>query len=128
MRLLLDTVAFLWIVEGADQLSAEMRGKFSDAGSETYLSSVSAWEITVKHALGKLPLPEPPERFIPRYRTLHRIETLPFHEEAALHLMRLPAYHKDPFDRMLICQAIAHGLSIVTPDPLIRRYSVRTLW
>jgi len=128
LRLLLDTVTFLWIIEGSDQLSAQTRAAFSDTGNESYLSSVSAWEIAVKHMLGKLPLPQPPERFIPKYRRLHRIETLPFDEDAALHLPRLAEHHKDPFDRMLICQAIAHGLAIVTPDPLITRYPVRTLW
>ena len=59
---------------------------------------------------------------------LHEIEALPLDEESALHLGRLPALHKDPFDRMLVCQAIAHGLVVLGPDPLIAQYPIRTLW
>ncbi|HUF82656.1 MAG TPA: type II toxin-antitoxin system VapC family toxin, partial [Burkholderiales bacterium] len=70
----------------------------------------------------------PPQQFIPEQRRAHGIETLPLDEDAVLQLSRLPAIHKDPFDRMLICQAIAHGMVILTPDPLIGRYPVRTLW
>lgn len=101
---------------------------FSDPANEVYLSPVSAWEITIKHLRGRLPLPEPPQRFVPAQRKAHGIGTFPLDEEAVLHLSRLPAHHKDPFDRMLICQAIAHGLTILTPDPLITRYPVRTAW
>lgn len=75
-----------------------------------------------------MPLPQPPQQFIPAQRRAHRIETLPLDEDAVLQLPRLPAHHKDPFDRMLICQAIAHGMTILTPDPLITRYPVRTAW
>ena len=96
--------------------------------NEVYLSAVSAWEIALKHALGRLPLPEPPERFIPSRRKQHGIDTLPLEEEAALHLTRLPPYHQDPFDRMLICQAVIHGMVLLTPDELILQYSVRTTW
>jgi PIN domain nuclease of toxin-antitoxin system len=93
-----------------------------------FLSAVSAWEITVKHALGKLPLPEAPERFVPRQRASRGIAPLPLDEEAALELGRLPLLHRDPFDRMLVCQALVSGMRLVTPDPQIARYPVRTLW
>lgn len=75
-----------------------------------------------------MPLPQPPQQFIPAQRRAHGIETLPLDEDAVLQLPRLPDIHKDPFDRMLICQAIAHGMTILTPDPLITRYPVRTAW
>ena len=101
---------------------------FVDPANEIYLSAVSAWEIAVKNALGRLPLPEPPERFIPARRKQHGIDTLPLEEEAALHLIRLPPYHQDPFDRMLICQAVVHSMVILTPDELILQYPVRTTW
>lgn len=128
MRLLLDTSTFLWIITDAPELSARARELFVDPGNEVYLSSVSAWEIAVKYALGRLPLPEPPERFVPFQRRQHGIEPLLLDEEAALHLARLPPLHKDPFDRMLVCQAIIHGLAILTPDELVYQYPVRTVW
>jgi len=128
MKILLDTCAFLWIISDAPELSESARLLFVDPANEIYLSAVSAWEIAVKNALGRLPLPEPPERFIPARRKQHGIDTLPLEEEAALHLIRLPPYHQDPFDRMLICQAVVHSMVILTPDELILQYPVRTTW
>ena len=128
MRLLLDTSTFLWVISDAPDLSARARELFVDPGNEVYLSAVSAWEIAVKYALGRLPLPEPPERFVPIQRQQHGIDPLPLDEEVALHLARLPLLHKDPFDRMLVCQAIVHGLVILTPDKLVNQYPVRTMW
>lgn len=128
MNLLLDTCTFVWLIADSPDLSSSARQFFSDPDNEVYLSAVSAWEIVIKHHLGRLPLPEPPQRFISRQRALHEIRSLPIEEAAVLHLTRLPDYHKDPFDRMLICQAIAHGLTILTPDPAITQYPVRTEW
>jgi PIN domain nuclease of toxin-antitoxin system len=128
VRILLDTVTFLWAVTDAPDLSDDARELFVDPGNEIYLSSVSTWEIVIKHSLGKLPLPEPPIRFVPALRKQHSIDALPLDEEATLHLTRLPALHRDPFDRMLVCQAIVHHLVILTPDELINQYSVRTMW
>ena len=128
MKLLLDTCTFLWILEGGAALSEAARAQLLNADNDLYLSAVSAWEIAVKHALGKLPLPEPPERFVPAQRKARAISPLPLDEEAALELGRLPKLHRDPFDRMLICQALAGGMILVTPDPEIGRYPVRTLW
>jgi PIN domain nuclease of toxin-antitoxin system len=93
-----------------------------------FLSAASAWEIAIKHGLGRLPLPEAPERFVPAERDAHGITPLPIDEESALHLSRLPALHRDPFDRMLVSQAIVHGLTILTPDPLVTQYPARTMW
>lgn len=128
MKLLLDTCTFLWIVAGAADLSDRAKELFADPDNEAYLSAVSGWEIAVKHALNRLPLPESPDRFVPTQRRQHGIEPLPLDEESALHLARLPALHKDPFDRMLICQAMVHGLVVLGPDPLISQYPVRTTW
>jgi PIN domain nuclease of toxin-antitoxin system len=128
VKLLLDTATFLWIVTEAPELSSRARELFADPANDLYLSSVSAWEIAIKYNLRRLPLPEPPERFVPAQRRQHEIEELALEEEAALHLVRLPPLHKDPFDRMLICQAIVHGLVILTSDPLISQYPVKTSW
>jgi len=128
MRLLLDTATFLWVVSDAPELSERIRQLVVDPENDLYLSAVSAWEIAVKHALGRLPLPDPPERFVPEQRKQQGIEDLPLDEESALHLTRLPMLHKDPFDRMLVCQAITQGLLLLTPDELIIQYPVRTAW
>jgi PIN domain nuclease of toxin-antitoxin system len=128
VKLLLDTCTFLWIVAGAPELSPHARGLFEAADNEVYLSAASAWEITVKHGLGRLRLPEPPDRFVRRMREAHGIAALPIDEESALHVSRLPVLHRDPFDRMLVSQAIVHGLTILTPDESIAQYPGRTTW
>jgi len=101
---------------------------FSDPDNEAFLSSVSAWEIAIKHGLGKLPLPTAPECFVREQRKNHKIDTLPLDEASAFHLARLPDIHRDPFDRMLICQAIEHTLTILTSDPMISQYPGRVVW
>lgn len=128
MKLLLDTCTFLWIIEGGAKLSSPARALFSDPGNDVFLSVISAWEVAQKHAIGKLPLPQAPHRFVTRGREAHGITALALDENAALHVARLPHLHRDPFDRMLVCQAIEHGLAIVTPDARISQYPVRTLW
>jgi PIN domain nuclease of toxin-antitoxin system len=128
LRLLLDTCTFLWCIEGGKRLSGAARSALEDPQNELLLSAVSSWEIAVKHALGALPLPEAPERYVPAQRKDRGIGALPLGEEAALHLHRLPPIHRDPFDRMLISQALVEGLTLVTPDEEIVRYPVRTLW
>jgi PIN domain nuclease of toxin-antitoxin system len=128
MKLLLDTIAFLWIVADAPDLSARARDLFQAPDNEVYLSAASSWEIAVKHGLGRLPLPDAPDRFVREMREAHGITSLPIDEESALHVSRLPALHDDPFDRLIVSQAIVHGLTILTPDSLITRYPARTTW
>jgi PIN domain nuclease of toxin-antitoxin system len=128
VRLLLDTCTFLWIVGGAKELSPRARELFSDPANEPFLSAASAWEIAVKHRLGKLPLPQAPDDFVPAQRTAHGIEPLLVDEESALHVAKLPDLHGDPFDRMLVAQALVGGLVLLTPDDPIRQYPVRALW
>ncbi len=128
MKLLLDTCTFLWIVTGDSSLSPSARRVFSDPANDVFLSSVSAWEIAVKHTLGKLPLPRPPSVLVPEERQRHQIQPLPLDETAALLITKLPELHKDPFDRMLICQAITVSLTLLTPDPLIKQYPLVTVW
>lgn len=89
---------------------------------------MSAWEITVKHATRRLELKVPPQDFVPRYRENHGIASMPLDEASLLHLARLPNHHRDPFDRMLVCQAISAGATILTPDPAIHRYPVNYAW
>jgi len=128
VKLLLDTCTFLWIIGGDRRLSETAREQFRDPANEVYLSSVSVWEILVKHALGRMPLPDAPERYLPQMRTRHGIAALPLAEGDACYLPKLPPLHQDPFDRMLVCQALANGLTLLTPDPQLHRYPVPSLW
>ncbi|MDQ2679686.1 MAG: type II toxin-antitoxin system VapC family toxin [Candidatus Eremiobacteraeota bacterium] len=127
-RLLLDTCTFLWLVSDNSALSETARKCFATPNNEVYLSTASVWEILVKHRLGKLPLPSPPGKFVATQREAHAISSLSIDEHSVCQLPKLPAFHKDPFDRILICQAIAHGLVILTPDAEIAQYPVRTTW
>jgi PIN domain nuclease of toxin-antitoxin system len=128
VKCLLDTCTFLWIIAGAKELSPNAKEIFANPANEVLLSAVSVWELSVKHALGKLPLPSTIERFVIEQRERHGIAALPLDERAVLHLYKLPALHRDPFDRMLICQAIEHDCLLLTPDPLIAQYPVRVQW
>ena len=128
MNLLLDTCTFLWIVQGSPAVSVEAKEVFSSPENTVFLSVISAWEISVKWGLDKLRLPLSPEIFIPRERSRHLITELPLQENDIFPLNKLPGIHKDPFDRMLICQAIENGLTILTPDANIHQYPVKTLW
>jgi len=128
MNLRLDTCTFVWIGLDPSQLSPPALALFQDPANRVFLSSVSAWEIAVKFGLGKLLLRQPPEVFVPQQRTAYQIAELVLREEEALRVNQLPALHMDPFDRMLICQALANNLTILTPDPLIRQYSALIKW
>ena len=128
MNVLVDTCTFLWMADDAPELSEQARAVVTKPDNDVYLSAASAWEIAIKHALGKLLLPEPPRQFIPSQRTLLALTPLPIEEADVLALDRLPTLHRDPFDRVLVCQALTHGLVIVSPDPQIQQYPIRTLW
>ena len=128
MKLLLDTCTFLWLALGSSDLSKAAAAAFLNQENETYLSAASAWEIAVKHGLGRLPLPRKPELYIAGIREKSGIESLPIEEEAALYTSRLPKLHSDPFDRILVAQAVVHGMVIVTPDEAIAQYAARVLW
>lgn len=127
-KILLDTCTFLWLVRDDGALSSKARELIVDIDNTIFLSSVSAWEITVKHDLGRLPLADLPSIYIQNERQKHGIESLPLVEEAVAQLGKLPIYHNDPFDRMLICQAIYHGCVLLTPDHAIIRYPVNSQW
>lgn len=128
MKILLDTCTFLWITQDAKELSQTAKDIFTSADNEIFLSSVSAWEISVKYKLNKLKLKTSPSDFIPRSRENHRIRELPLSESSVLNINKLPDFHNDPFDRMLICQAIEDECVILTPDQQIRRYPVKVAW
>jgi PIN domain nuclease of toxin-antitoxin system len=127
MRILLDTCEFLWLVSGDARLPAAVAAAVRDPNNEVFLSAVSFWEISLKHSLGKLPLPQPPSQLVPLQREKHLIAPLALDEAAVAKLSGLPALHRDPFDRMLVCQAQAHSLTLASSDPLVRQYPVTLL-
>jgi PIN domain nuclease of toxin-antitoxin system len=127
VKLLLDTCTFLWLA-GGRRLPPAAEAAIGNPSNEVYLSAVSVWEIVTKYRNGRLPLPEPPDRLIPAERAVRGVATLDFDEESALQAMRLPMLHRDPFDRMLIAQAIATSSTLVTLDPLVTQYPIRVIW
>jgi len=126
VKILLDTCTLIWLMTGEQVLPARVRVAL--ATGEAYVSAVSAWEIAIKFARGQLRLPEPPDRLVPSARTHYGFGALPIDEDSALHVAKLPKLHGDPFDRMLVSQALVHGLTIATPDPKIVAYPARTIW
>lgn len=124
MNLLLDTHIFLWFISGSNQLSTRFRSHIQDPDNTVYLSVVSLWECIIKYQLGKLPLPESPEVYLPKQREQHRIDSLIVDEASVAQLITLPSLHRDPFDRLLICQALRHNLTIVTADAAVMAYQM----
>ena len=127
MKSLLDTHIFLWYITDDPRLRKSWRTAIQDTNNQVYLSVVSFWEIMVKYHLGKLDLPEPPALYIPTQRLRHQIADLSLDEQSVAQLAKLPWLHRDPFDRMLMGQAIAHKLILFTADETIRAYQVSDL-
>lgn len=129
MRLLLDSHIFLWLIAGERaRLTAPTRELLRDPGSLPLLSVASLWELVLKASRGKLPLPPPVADFLSAQLAANRVAMLPIE---LLHLRRLellPRHHRDPFDRMLVAQAQAEEMPIVSADPALRQYDVRVLW
>lgn len=128
MNLLLDTAVFLWLISGDDRLSDHARSAIRDPEHRVWLSVVSLWEISVKQKAGRLTLPRAAWSYVTTARERHGIESLALTEPAVAHLAKLPDVHRDPFDRMLVCQTIEHDLLLVTNDPVLHEYPVKTLW
>jgi len=127
VRILLDTSVLIWIATDEARLSAAAVAAYRDRSNTAFVSVVSLWEMLVKHRLGKLPLPAPIADLLRPMRT-HGVSTIALNESAVLRLSSLPDIHRDPFDRMLICQALDEGLTIVTPDQLMKSYPVASMW
>jgi len=127
MKLLLDTHVFLWYITDDDRLPRTMADAIGHLENQAFLSVVSVWEILVKSEKGKLALPVPADRYIRDQREEHGISSLGLEEAALSRLLELPSHHRDPFDRMLICQALHHDLALATVDEHVTRYPVRIL-
>jgi PIN domain nuclease of toxin-antitoxin system len=118
----------MWLNSDREKLPPTVLRLCEDPENRLYLSSITVWEIAVKHFAGRLPLPVSLAEFISNCRDANGVIGLALREEDIFCLAHVPRIHKDPFDRMLICQAISRGLTILTPDALIRQYPVSTAW
>lgn len=116
----------MWAVESPDRLSEEARRHVRDRSNEVILSAASSWEIAIKYAIGKLPLPEPPDFLFHRTTDLGVVR-LDLRHEHAMGVATLPLHHRDPFDRILVVQARIEGLTILTSDPAFDPYDVDVL-
>ena len=128
MRLLLDTHAFFWWFSGSRRLSRPARQAIGDENNEVMVSAASAWEIATKHRIGKLPDAEVLALDIPGAIAGQNFEELPITVEHAVRAGSLPGPHRDPFDRMLIAQALSDNLVLVSIESLFDSYGVRRLW
>ena len=128
MKVLLDTHAFLWWITDDPQLSPKAREVISDSHNTLYWSAASSWEVSIKYALGRLPLPETPEQFLPVELGKNRIESLSVIDAHAFLAGRLPRHHSDPFDRMLVAQAQIESLLILSNDRKLIHYNVDIHW
>lgn len=129
MKALIDTHAFLWWITDDSRLSIEVLDFVADSTNELYFSAVSGWEIAIKHGLGKLSLPSGDlTSFISEQLSINALITLPVQVNHALFITSLPHIHKDPFDRMLIAQALVERMPIITSDIWIRQYKIQTIW
>jgi len=127
-HVLLDTQAFLLWVSGSDRLTPRAAEAIADPEVHVLVSAVTAWEIAIKSAAGKLELEAPAETYVPDRIRMHGFEPLPITLEHALAAGSLPRHHGDPFDRMLVAQGQAEDVPIITGDPLMSLYDVETLW
>src|SRR5262245_23730022 len=127
MNLLLDTAAFIWLINGAHELTPAAREAIQRSVTVN-LSIVSLWEMQIKDQNGKLRLPDPPRQLARIACPLHHILIQLVEPDDIFMLEQLPMLHADPFDRLLVAQAMEHDMVIVTPDRFIRQYPVNTLW
>ena len=111
-----------------EKLNQKAQELLADESHEIYLSAASSWEITIKFGLGKLRLPEAPERFIPGHMAIAGIRQLPITHSHALAVGKLAGHHNDPFDRILIAQARSEEMILLTADSLFSKYDVETMW
>ena len=127
MRILLDTHTFLWFVNDSPELSNDA-AELLESDIDLLLSVASLWEIAIKVNLKKLSLPDDYERFIPQQMSLNDIELLPIAINHLNVVAKLPLHHRDPFDRMLIAQAMQEGIQIISVDTKFDYYDVERKW
>ncbi|CAA9889457.1 Toxin-antitoxin system, toxin component, PIN family [Candidatus Methylobacter favarea] len=128
MKVLLDTCAFLWLVTDDPKLSALAKEIFLDSGNELLLSAASGFEITIKYSLGKLHLTEPPKEFIANRVQANALTEMSISMNHTYALQSLPLHHQDPFDRLLVAQAMVNRIPLLSPDEQLSAYAITRLW
>jgi PIN domain nuclease of toxin-antitoxin system len=128
MKLLLDTCTLVWLTAEPELLSGEAAAALDDESNSLYLSDASVWELCLKWQVGKISLPRPPRNWTEEQSRRWSLAGVPISRIHLFRVTELPEHHRDPFDRLLVAQAIQESLTIVTPDAWIRRYPVATLW
>lgn len=128
MKYLLDTMVWLWSVGPTEQIGSAGLEILRDGKQELYLSAASSWEIAIKTKLGKYDLPEPPTRYVPKRLTAQGIHSLSVTQSHSLKVYDLPLHHSDPFDRLIIAQALAEQMTVLTSDRVFKKYDVEVIW
>ena len=128
MRLLLDTHAFLWFIQGIDSLSDAARSSIEDSANQKLISIASLWEIATKVSIGKLEVEMPMTELVEKQVLGNAFGILSIAPEPLNELAKLPFHHKDPFDRLIIAQSLAEDMPIVSTDRAFRGYSAQWVW
>ena len=128
MRYLLDTHTLLWFISEDKKLSDRAHRLILDSSSEIFLSIASLWEIAIKVNIGKLALDEPFEQLFPKELHFHKIRILEITVDSLARLAALPVHHRDPFDRLIIAQALVEGMPIIGVDSAFDAYGVSREW
>jgi PIN domain nuclease of toxin-antitoxin system len=128
MRLLLDTHVFLWWTDSNPALSGPAQQAIGDEANDCFLSIVSCWEMAIKASLGKLRLSQSVEKFVAEQLAANGFQLLPVDFRHVAAVETLPFHHRDPFDRLLVTQAFAEDLVLVTADSMMVKYGVSVLW
>jgi len=128
MRVLLDTNSFLWFISGSNRLSIDAQRFIADLDNQLVLSLASLWEIAIKISIGKLELLQPFDQLIPQQLKENDIHVMPVELSHLTKILGLPFHHRDPFDRLIIAQALTEGLSVISPDIVFSKYSVKLIW
>jgi PIN domain nuclease of toxin-antitoxin system len=128
LKILLDTHCWLWMLAAPERLSEAARNLLVDPKTELLLSAASSWEIAIKFALGRLPLPEPPATYVPSRLESSRTSSLAIAHAHALHVATLPPHHRDPFDRLLVAQAQLETIPLLSADAQLAAYDVEIIW
>ena len=127
MNYLLDTHVLLWWIFSEGRLSENALNLMSNPENALYWSAASSWEVSIKYSLGKLEMKQPPEKMIPEQLHINNILSLPIRDDHAFLAGGLPDVHKDPFDRMLVAQAMIENLKIISTDPVLSRYDITVI-
>ncbi len=128
MNLLLDTHAFLWWIRDDESLGRKARKAIANERNHCFLSVASCWEMAIKKSLGRLEVPEPVDGFVAEQLAANRITLLPIDLRHVSRVSRLAFHHRDPFDRILVSQAIEEGLAIASADPIFHKYGIERVW